>query len=55
MPKITILDLFSPGDAGRLARSINKVNGWDEDFSLENIPGYLVLIHAEISEAVNET
>ncbi len=33
------------------AREINKSNGWGEDYAPETIPGYLGLLHSEVSEA----
>lgn len=33
------------------ARSINARNGWGLDFAFTEIPGYLALIHSEITEA----
>jgi len=36
-------------------RATNKANGWGEDYEPRMLPGYLALIHSEISEAYEET
>lgn len=35
-------------------RTINAANGWGLDFTFDAVPGYLALIHSEITEAWTE-
>lgn len=41
-------------DLAAFARRVNAANGWGEDYSPIAIPGYVGLIHTEISEADEE-
>jgi hypothetical protein len=33
------------------ARAINAANGWGLSFTFEDVPGYLALVHSEVTEA----
>ncbi|MFD1732668.1 hypothetical protein ACFSC4_31580 [Deinococcus malanensis] len=36
-------------------RAINLVNGWGTTFTMADLPGYLALLHSEVTEAFQAT